>query len=246
MNSINNCSSDAGLEVDLQSFTYNSGNIRGSILRNISFTAPPGKITVIMGRSGCGKTTLLRLLAGIQSELTLHLHLSGEVINPPDSKIGIVFQDYRLFPWKTVEDNIICSAEAVGQSPFIANELIEEFKLAKLRREWPKTLSGGEHARVALARCLVQQPKVLLLDEVFRSLDLLTRIAIFDTVKRLTQKHALITIAVTHDVDEARRTADQVLVLEKTPATVGQIIHRIDEQGSSIQQQLASVLMNNE
>lgn len=237
---------DSGLQVELGAFAYARRRGSGLLLRNVSFAAPPGQITVVMGRSGCGKTTLLRLLAGIQADATLRIRLEDAELRPPDRRVGLVFQDYRLFPWKTVEDNILCSAHAARDGPGTTDELLEEFRLTKLRKEWPKTLSGGEQARVALARCLVQGPKVLLLDEVFRSLDLRTRVGLFESVARVTQKHSLVTIAVTHDVDEARRTADHVVVLEGSPTTVGRIIHRKDSDGGTIEKDLATLLMNNE
>lgn len=235
---------NSGLEVELGVFAYAPKHGSGPLLRNVSFAAPPGQITVVMGRSGCGKTTLLRLLAGIQAEATLVVRFEGAELLPPDRRVGLVFQDYRLFPWKTVEDNIFCSAQAAGERSGSTNELIEEFGLTKVRNEWPKTLSGGEQARVALARCLVQRPRVLLLDEVFRSLDLRTRVGIFESVARVTHRQLLVTIAVTHDVDEARRTADQVVVLEGSPTTVGRIIQRRDSDGGSIEKDLATLLMN--
>lgn len=238
--------SNAGLQVDLKSFAYSTDHGNTGILSNVCFDAPLGKITVIMGRSGCGKTTLLRLLAGIQPEPTLRIQYEGEPIHPTNPQIGLVFQDYRLFPWKNVRSNILCAALAAKQDVNMVNELLEEFKLTSLSREWPKTLSGGEQARVALARCLVQRPRVLLLDEVFRSLDLRTRLDIFETVARLTAKYSLVTIAVTHDVDEARRTAEQVVVLTCKPTTVGRIIRRSDDDGHSIHQELSSELINRE
>ncbi|NLX98716.1 MAG: ATP-binding cassette domain-containing protein [Rhodopirellula sp.] len=237
---------DGDLEAQVPYFSYRSGRGVVPVLRDISFVAPSGKITAVMGRSGCGKTTLLRLLAGIHAEPTLRLRYRNQLLHPPHPAIGLVFQDYRLFPWKTVEGNILCAAQSSNQDPSAVSELIQEFRLTELKHQWPKTLSGGEQARVALARCLVQRPKILLLDEVFRSLDLQTRLDIFGTIDRLTRKLSLVTIVVTHDVDEARRIAEQVLVLELTPTTIGRTIRRTDSDGHSIQHELANTLMTHE
>lgn len=228
------------LSVQLTEFSYPGREL--PLLKDISFSATAAKTTAMMGRSGCGKSTLLRLISGLEPNSTLRLKHFGEDTSVASLSAGVVFQDYRLFPWKNVEDNILCAARVAGRGLDDADDLIDQFGLSRLRKNWPKTLSGGEQARVALARCLVQQPKVLLLDEVFRSLDLKTRLNIFEIVRHLTQRLNLVTISVTHDVDEAGRLADKVIVLGGNPTTVSAIVSCTDQDRSLIHHDLSKVL----
>jgi len=174
------------------------------VLRSIDLELRPGEFVALLGRSGSGKSTLLRALAGLDPEA------SGTILVP--ERRSVVFQDPRLLPWATVLDNVV-----LGQSGRDAaargRAALEEVGLTGHERDWPKTLSGGEAQRAALARALVREPELLLLDEPFGALDALTRIRMHALVQELHARHDPAVLLVTHDVDEAVLLADRVLVL---------------------------------
>ncbi|ADP81097.1 ABC transporter ATP-binding protein [Pseudofrankia inefficax] len=174
------------------------------VLRGIDLEAAPGEFVALLGRSGSGKSTLLRALAGLDAEA------GGEILVP--ERRAVVFQDPRLLPWKSVLDNV-----TLGQHGAAAAErgraALAEVGLTGHERDWPKTLSGGEAQRAALARALVREPALLLLDEPFGALDALTRIRMHALVQELCSRHRPAVLLVTHDVDEAVLLADRVLVL---------------------------------
>src|SRR5690606_3455334 len=178
------------------------------VLDGLDLSLAPGEFTALIGRSGSGKSTLLRVLAGIDHDATDvgQLHL-------PD-KVSVVFQDARLLPWKRVLDNVI-----LGLTGPDARErgltALAETGLRGREHAWPIELSGGEQQRVALARSLVREPELLLLDEPFGALDALTRIRMHALLKELCARHRPAVLLVTHDVDEAISLADRVLVLEQ-------------------------------
>ena len=174
------------------------------VLRAIDLDMRPGEFVALLGRSGSGKSTLLRALAGLDRGV------EGRLLVP--ERRSVVFQDARLLPWAKVLDNVI-----LGQSGRDAvargREALEEVGLTAHADAWPKTLSGGEAQRAALARALVRQPQLLLLDEPFGALDALTRIRMHALVQQLHARHNPAVLLVTHDVDEAVLLADRVLVL---------------------------------
>jgi sulfonate transport system ATP-binding protein len=169
-----------------------------------------GEFVALLGRSGSGKSTLLRALAGLDREATGTLAVGGTV--------AVAFQEPRLLPWKRVVDNVALGLDRPKERAY---EALEEVGLAGLASAWPLTLSGGEAQRVSLARALVREPDLLLLDEPFSALDALTRITMHRLVVDLWTRHGrstagrrgLSVLLVTHDVDEALRLADRVLVL---------------------------------
>lgn len=174
------------------------------VLRGVDVDLRPGEFVALLGRSGSGKTTLLRILAGLDDSA------EGDAYVPVRRAVG--FQDARLLPWMTVLDNVVLGlrgddAEARGRLA------IEEVGLAGHEHDWPKTLSGGEAQRAALARALVRAPELLLLDEPFGALDALTRVRMHALVQELCARHQPAVLLVTHDVDEAVLLADRVLVL---------------------------------
>jgi sulfonate transport system ATP-binding protein len=174
------------------------------VLRGIDLDLAPGEFVGVLGRSGTGKTTLLRALAGLDPDV------KGSIRVP--AARSVVFQDARLVPWARVLENVILGlkgrdARARGVAA------LDEVGLAEHARDWPKTLSGGESQRVALARALVHQPDLLLLDEPFGALDALTRIKMHALVEQLCRRHHPAVLLVTHDVDEAVLLSDRVVVL---------------------------------
>jgi len=180
--------------------------LRG-VLNGLDLDIHDGEFVALLGRSGSGKSTLLRALADLDHEA----EGSGEIIVP--ERMSVVFQDARLLPWKRVLDNVLLGLTgANGRERGL--RALEEVELAGRAGSWPYELSGGEQQRVALARSLVREPKLLLADEPFGALDALTRIRMHALLKRLSEIHNPAVLLVTHDVDEAIALADRVVVLE--------------------------------
>ena len=174
------------------------------VLRNLDLDLRPGEFVALLGRSGSGKSTFLRALAGLDDGAT------GEIVVP--ERRSVVFQDARLLPWASVLDNVILGLDGNGAAQ-AGRDALHEVGLGGHEDDWPKTLSGGEAQRAALARALVRSPDLLLLDEPFGALDALTRIRMHALVQQLCAKHHPAVLLVTHDVDEAVLLADRVLVL---------------------------------
>jgi len=175
------------------------------VLRNIDLHIQPGEFVALLGRSGSGKSTILRILAGLDTDY------QGRIRAP--ALPSVAFQDARLLPWATVLDNVTLGLRD-GKSKDRAQELLAEVGLADRGSAWPKTLSGGEAQRVAFARALVRSPELLLMDEPFGALDALTRIRMHRLVRRLCDHYQPAVLLVTHDVDEGLLLADRVIVLE--------------------------------
>jgi len=175
-------------------------------LDGVELSIGAGEFVALLGRSGSGKSTLLRLLAGLDSPTT------GEVSVPPQRMV--VFQEPRLLPWKTAIQNVSLGL-AKDNPREHARSALAEVGLEHRLDAYPGTLSGGEAQRTALARALVRDPKLLLLDEPFAALDALTRIRMHHLVEALWVRHNLAVLLITHDVDEALLLADRALVLDK-------------------------------
>ncbi|MCD2197949.1 ABC transporter ATP-binding protein [Actinomycetospora endophytica] len=179
------------------------------VLDGLDLTVAPGEFVALLGRSGSGKSTLLRVLAGLDD--TAAEGVSGTVEVP--GSLAVAFQEPRLLPWRSVRDNVRLglhrddAIEAAGRA-------LDEVGLTGRADAWPLTLSGGEAQRASLARALVREPELLLLDEPFGALDALTRIAMHDLVLDLWTRHRPGILLVTHDVDEALALADRVVVLD--------------------------------
>ena len=174
------------------------------VLDGVDLDIAPGEFVAMLGVSGTGKSTLLRALAGLDREVTGELSVPGTV--------AVAFQEPRLLPWRRVLANVALGLR-VPDADAVAGRALEEVGLTERADAWPLTLSGGEAQRAALARALVREPSLLLLDEPFSALDALTRIAMHRLVLRLWERHRPAVLLVTHDVDEALILADRVLVL---------------------------------
>jgi sulfonate transport system ATP-binding protein len=175
-----------------------------AVLDGLDLTIADDELVVLLGPSGCGKSTLLRLLAGLDRPD------EGRIEVP--SRRAVVFQGDRLLPWQRVLRNVtlgLRGPDAEGQ----ARAALAEVGLAGRERAWPKELSGGEAQRVSLARALVSEPDLVLLDEPFAALDAITRLRMHDLLRRLRDQHHAAMLLVTHDIDEAIALADRVLVL---------------------------------
>lgn len=178
-----------------------------AVLTGLDLDVHEGEFVALMGRSGCGKSTLLRIIADLDHEA------EGSVSVPDQVAVG--FQDTRLIPWKRVAANVALGlrGDAAEVRERVA-EVLEDVELSPLARAWPATLSGGEAARVALARALVRRPQLLLLDEPFGSLDALTRLRMHALLAAMCEKYRPSVLFVTHDVEEALVFADRVVVMD--------------------------------
>jgi sulfonate transport system ATP-binding protein len=175
-----------------------------TVLDRLDLDVAAGEFIALIGRSGSGKSTLLRALAGLDQEVTGRLSVTGPV--------SVAFQEPRLVPWKKVLANVALGLRAPDPQAS-ARTAVDEVGLAERASAWPATLSGGEAQRASLARALVREPRLLLLDEPFSALDALTRITMHRLVLSLWTRHQPAVLLVTHDVDEAIALADRVLVL---------------------------------
>jgi sulfonate transport system ATP-binding protein len=180
------------------------------VLRSIDLDVRPGEFVALLGRSGCGKSTLLRSLARLDPTPPGEVTING--------RTSVAFQEPRLLPWRRVHDNV---ALALLSSPErrsrgeLAERALGEVGLTEKLDHWPRELSGGQAQRVSLARALVSNPSLLLLDEPFSALDALTRIEMHQLVIELWRRHSMAVLLVTHDVDEALALADRLVVMDE-------------------------------
>ncbi len=200
----------------------NNGNLL--TIANISFTVSSGEFLCIVGPSGSGKTTLLQILAGLLPPTKGQVWLAGALLTKPQPEISIVFQKPNLMPWRTVLDNVLLPLQLQAIPTLEAQrrgqEVLALVGLSEFASAYPKQLSGGMEQRVAVARALIQQPTILLLDEPFGALDALTRERLNLELLRLWQSRKLTAVMVTHNIQEAVFLADRVLVLSPRPATI--------------------------
>ncbi|MDP0926336.1 ATP-binding cassette domain-containing protein [Paracoccus onubensis] len=181
------------------------------VLSDIDLTIPAGQFVAIVGRSGCGKSTLLRLIAGLDQATAGKIIVGDRIVESLQPSTRLLFQDARLLPWQRVIGNVgIARQEGWRKAATVA---LEDVGLADRANDWPAVLSGGQRQRVALARALVSHPGVLLLDEPFGALDALTRGEMHRLLERIWHEHGFTTVLITHDVSEALRLADRVIVL---------------------------------
>lgn len=200
------------------------------VLKNISLDVSSGEFIAICGRSGVGKSTLIRMIAGLVKPSSGTVAIDGDlVVNPPNS-MGFVTQDYSrsLLPWFSVEKNVALPFKAKNFSKLEkkrkVEEVLEAVGLADFAKFYPWQLSGGMQQRVAIARALVLDPKLLLLDEPFASVDAQIRLELEDLIANIVLHKKITTIIVTHDIDEAIYLADRVILISDSPASVSKII----------------------
>jgi sulfonate transport system ATP-binding protein len=198
------------------------------VLERIDLSVQSGEFVAIVGASGCGKSTLLRLIAGLDDQFDGDIEFDGERIRTTDLARGIVFQDHRLFPWLNVEQNIAVALKNSGLAKKDkARAVADHVALVGLNgyeRHHPHQLSGGMAQRVAIARGLVNRPRLLLLDEPFGALDALTRSRLQNELRRIWERERITMILVTHDVDEAVFLADRVVVMQARPGRIGKVV----------------------
>lgn len=214
-----------GVDVQLHdvSHHYDLRDGKLHVLNNISLSAKPGEALALLGPSGSGKSTLLRLVAGLDQPETGTIKVGGKPVVGPDPERILAFQDATLFPWATVWDNVALGLRArdalKGREDKI-DQVLDLVRLKPFAKLFPHQLSGGMAQRAALARALINEPRLLLLDEPFGKLDSLTRMGLQDEFLGLWQKSRFSYLLVTHDVEEAILLSDRVLVFSDRPARI--------------------------
>jgi NitT/TauT family transport system ATP-binding protein len=208
--------------------SYGAIHLRKEVVHDCSFTIERSKLTVMVGPSGCGKSTLIRLLAGFEAPSEGAITLDGAPITGPDRDRLVLFQETALFPWMTTWDNILYGPRARRE---LTKETVEfgEFLLAKVglrdfRDKYPGQLSGGMQRRAELARAMINNPKVMILDEPFRGLDAMTKELMWEYYSRLYEENRRTNFFVTTDIDEAVFLADRMLVMSNIPCQVRAVI----------------------
>jgi NitT/TauT family transport system ATP-binding protein len=193
-------------------------------LQDIDLAIPPGQFTCLLGPSGCGKSTLLNAIAGFALPTSGSIVANGRTVTGPGPERGMVFQEYALFPWMTVEQNVGFGLEIKGMPPAQIRarvaSLLQMLSLTDFRQRFPKDLSGGMRQRVAIARVLALDSPVMLMDEPFGALDALTRRNLQDELLRIWAELNKTIIFVTHSIEEAIYLADRIVVMTYRPGTI--------------------------
>ena len=196
-------------------------------LDRLTLTVAGGSLVSLIGPSGCGKSTLLRLIAGLDRPTSGELRVGAEPIAGPGAERGLMFQDPSLFPWKSVRRNIESGLEARGVLRQHAGEVDDYLRLVGLEGfadAYPHQLSGGMAQRAALARALINHPRVLLLDEPLGALDQFTRMRMQDEVLRIWRSRQTTMVLVTHDIDEALYMSDRIVIMTPRPGRIDRVI----------------------
>ncbi|TVX93716.1 ABC transporter ATP-binding protein [Paenibacillus agilis] len=209
------------LELTELNKTFYSSDHTTHVLDQIHLTIETGEFITLIGPSGCGKSTLLKIIAGLDVDYTGEVLLGGEPVKAPSQEKGFIFQEHRLFPWLTVEQNIASELSLKDTSVRKkVDELISLVKLNGFEKSYPKQLSGGMSQRVAIARALLRNPKVLLLDEPFGALDAFTRNHMQEALLDIWRSNRTTMVLVTHDIDESLFLSNRVIVLDTKPGRI--------------------------
>jgi sulfonate transport system ATP-binding protein len=219
--------------VDIQITRKTFSGSKGTLLalKDILLTINPGEFVCIVGGSGCGKTTLLRIIAGLETEYEGAVFLDGKKLAGTGLDRGVVFQEHRLLSWLTVHDNVGFGLAGLPPKERSKEERSRDIRhyiglvgLDEFEYEYPHQLSGGMSQRVAIARALAGRPEVLLLDEPFASLDALTRMRMQQEILRIWEAERTTVVLVTHDIEEAVFLADRVVIMSPQPGTIRNIL----------------------
>lgn len=196
------------------------------VVCGINLTIVPGEFVALVGKSGTGKTTILRMIAGLESPTEGQILIDGNIVSQPSAGLGYLVQDYShaLFPWLRIERNLrlalLSTSIPKPEWPHRTSDVLGQVGLEDHERHFPWQLSGGMQQRVALARALIREPRLLLLDEPFASVDAMIRLELEDLTRHLVRELGITALLVTHDIDEAVYMADRVITLGGKPSTI--------------------------
>lgn len=206
------------------SVVFGKGRKSHEAVKDTSLEVRPGEFVCILGPSGCGKSTLLNSVAGYVTATEGSVAVDGVPVTGPGPERGMVFQQYSLFPWKTIRENVAFGPKITGRGggnpESVANTFIAMIGLSKFADSYPAELSGGMQQRVGIARALANYPSVLLMDEPFGALDAQTRLMMQENLLRIWSEFGITVMFVTHDVDEAIFLADRVVVMSAAPGRI--------------------------
>ncbi len=209
------------VEVDRVSIVFGKGRHAHKAVEETSIRVEPGEFVCVLGPSGCGKSTLLNTVAGYVKPDSGEVRVDGEIVKGPGPDRGMVFQQYSLFPWKTVKENVAFGPKIAGKpADSVANTFLDMVGLTRFANRYPAELSGGMQQRVGIARALANYPRVLLMDEPFGALDAQTRVMMQENLLKIWNEFGTTVIFVTHDVDEAIFLADRVLIMSASPGRI--------------------------
>ena len=216
------------IQVDNVSKEYGAGNLYKSVVKNCSFTVERGKLTVMIGPSGCGKSTLIRLLAGFETPDSGSVTINSQPVTGPGRDRLVLFQESALFPWMNTWDNVMYGPRARGEvtreTTDMAEFLLNKVGLAQFRKKYPAQLSGGMQRRAELARAMINNPAVMILDEPFRGLDAMTKELMWEYYSKLFEETRRTNFFVTTDIDEAIFLADRLLIMSNIPTQVRAVL----------------------
>ena len=207
-----------------KSFTVDGQKV--DVLKDINPEVQEGEFIAIVGHSGCGKSTLLKIMAGLEKNDTGLVTVDGKEVNGPGMDRGMIFQEHRLFPWMSIEKNVQLGLKGLSkeEKTKLSNQYLELVKLSEFKKAYPSQLSGGMSQRAAIARSLVSQPEVLLLDEPFGALDALTKIELQEELLKIRERFHNTMFMVTHDIEEAVYLADRIVVMSARPGRIKDVI----------------------
>lgn len=213
---------EALLQLDDVGLVYQGSHGPQRVLQHISLSLDEGQHLTVVGPSGCGKSSLLRLIAGLEAPTEGQIRFDGQKMIGPRPNLAIVFQDYGLFPWKTVEENIRLPGQLHHHSlnKDQLEKLLQSLDLTAVRKHYPGELSGGQKQRTALGRAMAMQPKLLLMDEPFSALDPAMRHQCYDLFRKYIGTSSMATIIVTHSPEEAAALGDKTIVFAKTGGVI--------------------------
>ena len=209
--------------------SFEGKNKNLSVLKDINLTINDGELICLLGPSGCGKTTLLRLIAGLEQPSSGEIIANGEVVKKPSGDRAVIFQQYSLFPWLTVLQNVTFGLEMTKKGTkeeniAAAERYLESVGLIDFKDSYPHELSGGMKQRVAIIRSLLNHSPILLMDEPFSAVDMQTRHKLQEQLIGVWKRFKNTIVFVTHDVDEAVYLADKIVILDKNPGRIASIV----------------------